>query len=384
MKTPPVDVKSLNLINPTSIAEYLKRHEWEKVSDKNEASVWSFALKDGRVARVLLPNSNEPPDFSSRIYDIIRVISTVEERPETDVLLSIKSAARFAEDFARNVFNFRLTREKTSASGLPIKRLGTLLTSFQALVYAIAQYEEGIATESGPIANYILGSTTFSIVTTFKGSFGITLVNDLPEQGDQKGLLADLEGYEPLPERTIKSFMDLVESSTQEDSLKKNLVKIRKRAASGYRNFLLALSSTETDNVFEWGRPGHENSKAVQLSRLDVLKAVEIANKTVTEEPVEIDIEIAEWIGGNARREDFEIKDVSTEDTYFGKVASTAKVNAGNAIWHGLYSAKVLEEIELNESTQQISRKHTLLYLGPLTEKDQSERESPTNNYLEE
>jgi hypothetical protein len=379
-----IDYASLSTINPHIVSSYLASQGWEQLDSDENQSIWQYSVTSSKKAKVLIPLNKDIPDFESRIFDLIRVVSKVEKRPEADILKSIKSAIELAEVFSRNVLNLRLTRENSKSEGLPVKRLGTLLTSFQTLVYAIAQYEEGIAAESGPIANYILDTTTFSVVTTFKGSFGITLINDLPEKGEQKGLLADVEGYEPLPERTIQGFMELVRSSTDEDSLKNSLIKVRKRAASGYRNFLLALSDTETDNIFEWGRPGHESSEIVHLSRSDVLRAVEIANKTVTEEPIEIDIEIAEWIGGNARREDFEIKDLSTDETYFGKVAPTARENAGNAIWHGLYKAKVLEEIELNESTQQISRKHTLLYLGPLAEEEKADELSSGNQALEQ
>jgi hypothetical protein len=360
---------SLININPQSVSLYLSGQGWREVHSSERESIWEFNLPSGnRKARLLLPKDKTIPDFAEQLYDLIRALSKIESRPESEVFSSIKSASEIARKASRNVINLRLTRKNTSAQGIPAKKLGSLLTSFQVLVYAIAQYEEGIASESGKIANYIVDATTFSMTTTFKGSFGITLVNDVPEKGDQKGVLDDLEGFKPLPERTIQRFMVLIKASTEEEALKKNLIKVKRRAASSYRNFLLALFDSEADNIFEWGCPGSEDSEVAYLSRSEVLRAVEIANKTVTEEPIEIVIELAEWIGGNSRREDFEIKNISTDETYYGKVDPAAKDSAGNAIWNNLYQAKVREEIELNEATQVISRKHTLLYLGPLTE----------------
>lgn len=362
MKRVAIDIDSLSEINPHEISSYLISKGWKQLKSRQDSIIWEMSIAD-RTARILLPLNKNIPDFCDRIYDLIRAVSSVENRPESEVLLSIRTSLEIAKLKKRQIIRFRLSSGFGIENGIPAKRLGPILVNFQSLINSIAQYEEGKATASGAIPQYIIDKTQFSVTSTFEGSFGITLENELPEDGDQKSLLE-----ESLIQRSLRSFMQLLKASKKEATLKEKLVIIKKRAASNYRNFLMTLSDAGTDNVFEWGSPDTEESERVELSLSDIVNAFEVASKTVTEEPNEIEILKAEWIGGNSRREDFEVKDIDTDITYVGHVSAQAMANAKLAVWHGIYTAKIQEEIEIVQSTQEIKRKYTLLFLEPYVE----------------
>ncbi|MGB3493621.1 MAG: hypothetical protein WBA57_12895 [Elainellaceae cyanobacterium] len=366
MKSAAIDIESLGEINPEDLSFYLERHGWRKdnESKRDGASIWTLRLGDERLARVLVPLDNNEPDFSLTIYDLIRILSTVENRSEAEVFLSVKGSSATAKNINKQVINLRLSHEDGNPNTLEIRKLGPLLVNLQALINAIAQYEDGIPTEVGPISKDITNKTQFSVVTTFKGSFGITLANEAESALIQRTIFDEVE--EPLIHKTIRNFMSLLEVSTEEEQLREHLVRIRKRAASGYRNFLLALAIAETNNVIEWGSPNGEASKRVELSFIDVMNAVNIVSKITIEEPRNTEIELAEWIGGNARRRDFEIQDISTGETYRGEVSPQAIRDAERARWHDVYRALIQEDLVVDTSTQNVKKRFTLMSLDSL------------------
>lgn len=361
MKRTTIDIASLQAIDPESISLYLSGQQWHQIKTFEDSSLWSLELQDGQIARILLPLDKSLPDFDSRIYDLIRALSQVEDRPPSDVLNSIKNALQIAKESSKEVLNLHLSKADKDLDGIPAKYLGSLLGNFQALMNAIAQFEDGKANNIGPISREILKLSEFSVIRTFKGSFGISLAHEILDV-EQLDLLQD-----PLARRSMESLIQLLKSSKKESELRENLIRFKKRVASGYRKFLMALTQAEIDSVFEWGSPEGDRLERVKLSYAEALQAMAIASKTVVEEPTEIEIETAEWIGGNSRREDFELKDVATDETYVGKVAASALADAKQARWYELYKAVLLEEIEVNESTQEAQSKFILLSLMPLT-----------------
>jgi hypothetical protein len=356
-----IDINSLNIIDPESISFYLAHQGWERDETFNGDNVWVFLLEDGRRARVLLPSDRQSPDYASRIYDLVRVLSRVEKRSEIDILVSIKGSLTTALERTQQVVNLRLSHGNKNLSTIPISKLGPLLTNLQILINAIAQYEEGCPTESGPISQDIISKSQFSVITTFKGSFGISLANEVPPGEFQTSISDILEP--PLIQRTLDNFMSLLAASTEEKKLKKHLIKIKKRAASGYKNFLISLASAETNNIFEWGSPDKGEVNRVELSYFDVINAIHVVNQTSVEEPTEVEIEMAEWMGGYARKEDFELVDLQTGEVYRGEVSPSAMGEASKATWHAIYRVTLLQELTIDQATQSIRKKFTLIDL---------------------
>ena len=117
MKTPNLDLEDLQLIDPRKTLQYLKSNEWIEIESKSTEDylILKRLTQDSRSAYTLLPLDSTIPDFASRIYDLIKVISIVENRPQSDVLNSIKSAKEVAEGIDRDILNFKLKFNRTYA-----------------------------------------------------------------------------------------------------------------------------------------------------------------------------------------------------------------------------------------------------------------------------
>ena len=117
MKTPNLDLEDLQLIDPHKTLQYLKSNEWIEIESKSTEDylILKRLTQDSRSAYTLLPLDSTIPDFASRIYDLIKVISIVENRPQSDVLNSIKSAKEVAEGIDRDILNFKLKFNRTYA-----------------------------------------------------------------------------------------------------------------------------------------------------------------------------------------------------------------------------------------------------------------------------
>ncbi|MEO0684730.1 MAG: hypothetical protein AAFY76_06680, partial [Cyanobacteria bacterium J06649_11] len=200
-----------------------------------------------------------------------------------------------------------------------------------------------------------------SVISTFEGSFGLRFI-----ASNSREQLSYLE--EPLIRQSVTELFALLKVSENEDLLKKSLVRLRKRTASSFRNFLIALSALEVDSVIEWGSPEKALGGQIELSRLAVTKALHTVTRTVVETPDEFEI-IAEWIGGNKRTRNFEVRDIEADSeddsTYKGKIAATALKSAEIAQWSQIYKVRLLHEPELNEATEEITSKYTLLEVSP-------------------
>lgn len=363
MKMPILDLDELQDIDPETVLKYLESNGWVEISSKStpEYLIWKHFTQDDKVAFVLLPLDDKAPDFPSRIYDLINVLAIVEERSQSNVLDSLKAAREFAEAKDRDVLNFRLKFEDNSQREVLAGKLGKLLVSFQNLVNGIAQFRAGSPSIAGPIPDRILQQSQISVLGAFEGSFGLRLAS-VPPKTEQ------LEAFQkPLIREAFQELFDLVKASSDDQLLKETLVKLRKRSASSYRHFLIALSELRTDNAIEWGSPDKELGGFIEFPYTAVIRALLTVTKTVAEVPDEFDI-LGEWIGGNKRRKVFEVKDIESGETYNGTVSATALKDIEVANISQLYNVRILEEPELNEATQEITRKFTLLRLEKSTD----------------
>lgn len=364
MKTPTLNIDELREIDSNTVLKYLETNGWLKVESKStpEYIISKYLIQDSKEAFVLLPLDNSIPDFPSRIYDLIKVLAVVEQRPQSSVLDSLKSAREFAEEIDRDVLNFKLKFKNRDQREVPAGGLGKFLTSFQNLVNGIAQAHSGSPNAQGLIPNIILNQSQISVVGSFEGSFGLRIASIPPPKMEQ---LDAFQKPEPLIREAFKELFYLVKASQDRNNdrlLKETLVKLGKRSASSYRSFLIALSDLKTDNDIEWGSPDKELGDSIEFSHKAVLRALSIVTKDIAETPIEFEI-FGEWIGGNKRQKNFEVKDIANGKTYRGNVCDTALKDIEVPNISQLYNVIILEEPSLNEATQEISRKYTLLKL---------------------
>jgi hypothetical protein len=367
MKTPTLNIDELKEIDSNTVLKYLESNGWLKIESKStpEYIISKHLIQDSKEAFVLLPLDNSIPDFPSRIYDLIKVLAVVEQRSQSNVLDSLKSAREFAEEIDRDILNFKLKFKNRNQREVPAGGLGKFLTSFQNLVNGIAQSRSGSPTAQGLIPNIILNQSQISVIGSFEGSFGLRIASTPPPKMEQ---LDAFQKPEPLIREAFKELFDLVKASKDnEQLLKETLVKLGKRSTSSYRNFLMALSDLKTDNDIEWGSPNKELGDSIEFPHKAVLTALSIVTKNIAEEPIEFEI-LGEWIGGNKRQKNFEVKDVLSGKNYRGNVIDTAIRDIELANISQLYNVSILEEPSFNETTQEITRQFTLLKLEKSTD----------------
>lgn len=72
-----------------SINLYLRTHGWEReTSAQGEPSLWRLPTEDGTF-EVVAPSSRQARDFEGRVEELLRTVSTAEDREPADVLRDI-------------------------------------------------------------------------------------------------------------------------------------------------------------------------------------------------------------------------------------------------------------------------------------------------------
>jgi hypothetical protein len=91
MRTEILDIDKLQNISPETISAYLEKNGWDVIESRSNpaCSIWKHPSHDGREAFVLLPLDREVPDFSFRVYDLIRVLAVVEDRSLENIFNSL-------------------------------------------------------------------------------------------------------------------------------------------------------------------------------------------------------------------------------------------------------------------------------------------------------
>jgi hypothetical protein len=363
MKTPNLDLEDLQLIDPHKTLQYLKNNKWVEIESKSteEYLILKHLTKDDRKAYTLLPLDSTIPDFASRIYDLIKVISIVENRSQSDVLSSIKSAKEFAEETDRDILNFKLKFKDSAQREVLAVQLGELLISFQNLVIGITCSQMGVPNIAGRIPNSMLEKSRISVVGTFEGSFGLRIAPTRSSTG-QLDIL-----QKPITRKAFEELFYLLKVSKDDKNLlKQTLVKLGKRSTSSYKIFLTTLYKMKTDNTLEWGSSDKKSGDFLEFTYQAVARALAVVSDEVSEKPIEFEI-CGRWIGGNKRQKIFEIKDDENEKTYRGIVDNKALEDIKLANIDKSYNVTISEELILSEATQEVTTKYVLLKLEELS-----------------
>jgi hypothetical protein len=360
MNFPSISIEKLSAINPETVVNYLRHASWYQ--DEIEAghhAIWK--LKSQKEYIVLLPLNAEIPDFSNRMYDVIRTLSTIEHRPESEIFNDLANVTQIAQDLGREVLNLHLylgkDQSKPEASA---KKLGHILTTLQDTIDAIGQVEGGRATPLGKIAQEITDRTSLDVISLFKGSFGIRLAAAPPSEQ-----LNWLENP-PLAETVIGNFIALLNSGSNKAKLSKLMQKYQQRTASRYRKFLIALTDAEADLLVEWGSPNLQKSGAANLSSLDAWRAIEICSELVTNEPEEYEVVGTLW-AIDRKRKTFRLEDIYEGKVYFGKIADDVLESDVQMIANPPtnYRARIQAILQENPTTGEASLEYKLTALAP-------------------
>ncbi|MGH3997895.1 MAG: hypothetical protein ACRDTJ_10585 [Pseudonocardiaceae bacterium] len=86
-----IAVDAMAGIDPAGIVAYLRASGWREAGSYGRAAVWT-RLVNGAEAEVLVPVSGELRDYPTRLAELVGTLSTVEQRPASEVLQDLRSS----------------------------------------------------------------------------------------------------------------------------------------------------------------------------------------------------------------------------------------------------------------------------------------------------
>lgn len=89
---PRLPADALTAVDLAGAAAYLRATGWEETGRYHRAVVWTAAVDGGR-AEVLLPTRSGVGDYATRMADMIGTLSSVERRPEPEILRDLQSTS---------------------------------------------------------------------------------------------------------------------------------------------------------------------------------------------------------------------------------------------------------------------------------------------------
>ncbi|NOT13969.1 MAG: hypothetical protein HOP21_00045 [Methylotenera sp.] len=257
---------------------------------------------------------------------------TVINQNETD-------PATVAHRELRETLNVIINPKNKNRTEAPARKLGSLLEAIQELLDALGQKINGNPTIKGAISSDILSATEVELALLFPGSIGLQL-----KAKNSCDLLGDSLAGEALQE-----LLNLASARGDKDLLSNKLHSLRGRSASKYKLFLESISSLETDLKLDWGSPKEGRGQSINLSKTEILKALEIVSEINVEMADEIEIQ-STLIGLNIRTMTYEILSAENEK-FAGKISEEAKAEAANATINNRYIAKLKQLIEVQATT---------------------------------
>jgi hypothetical protein len=322
--------------------------------------------EDGFVYEVIINSDNSPERVEvlgceNLIDDWLPMPNEfIEFENEPLPVWEVKDAPRTAKQIQRETLNLIFQFPTPNPTEAPVAFLGGILESVQSVFNALGQAIDGTPTPTGKIPRSITEKTQLTVLGTFPGSFGIELAT-LPE-----GIKKDNANY--LVEIALNEFLELVKMSgnpeDNADILRQKLWTLKSRVASGYRDFLLNLSKSETNLRFNWGSPNQERGGSVELPLSSIKKALKVISRTEDETVREYEI-IGKLIGLNIRTKSYEILISETNKKYSGRIIDEAIPRVETATLSKVYISTIREVKEISPTTPEGKLKNKLVALRP-------------------
>ena len=353
-----------NALEIETIHEYLENKGWKEERKIDDMALILSISKNNTKYSILLPLDKDISDFASRMYDVLRTLEVVEERPSIEILDNFKNTHQIAleKDCEILSMRFQYIYDK-HRNQFPAKKIGNILTSLQDVFDAVGQSESGQTISRGKIKKEILERTEISVFDTFQGSFGVKLA--LAPKPEQLELLE-----RPLAEKVAEKFLQLAKFSNNSDKeeLQKLLTTLNRRAASTYRKFLLNLITSESNLSIEWGSINPQAGGKANLTYEKTISTVEFINKMEAEAPEEYNIE-GELLSASKIRNIIEIKNIKEKEKYSIKIPENILNNPTIDLTIGyLYSVTFLEITSINPTTGEEKFERTVTDISRLSQ----------------
>ncbi len=348
-----------NSLEPQAVFGYLEDKGWkEEKKIDTRGSILITAKNDNKYS-VLLPLEKDLPDFSSRMYDVLRVLEVVENRPQAEIIKGLINVEKIAKEKQREILILKFKSQDKQE--LPAAKMGNLLMSLQQFLAAVGQSETAINSENERNQKGVLKKIQLSVLET--GDFGIKL--GLPPHKD---LSNDSEIL--LAERVAATFLELVESSANPDKepLKQLLLKLERKAVSSYGQLLVSLKGLKADICVEWGSVNPEAGGRGSLSKTDIQKAIKYVKFWQRQQHQIITVR-GKLLGANLSKNIVTIEEVNTGKNYVAKLREELLKEGKFDLTIGrVYSAKFEELISINPATGTEKTRRTVMELAEFKE----------------
>ena len=202
----------------------------------------------------------------------------------------------------------------------PASTVARTLNSLQDVLDSIGNAQSPDAKSSGPIPNKVTDRTQLYAVPFFAGSLGIELV-----AGDSGDLFTS-----SLAETSLNGLLELIDAGSDHDKLREQFTRLTVRTARRYRKFMDSLAEAGTNVELEVGAPRPSAERHVMLLRSRIVEIIEALYLTDTAKPDIIEFP-AELIMHNKRTRAFEVRRLSDQQLFKGKVTGAALDAAGHA-----------------------------------------------------
>lgn len=243
----PFLLKNLNGITAASVEKYLLLTGWTKDDTFNNHKMWVFRNNTDSEIVIAVPANENTKDFYARIYDLVKMISEVENVPEQEIIDSLKSAYT---DRAQ----FRIIAESSKSGKIPLGYAARCLEGLKELVlYAACAEENAKPVCARTYNNAKTNLDHFQFAQTQIGSFVFNIdVQVADEENEQLFLLeAAPPAFEPVEHKIIKRIETAIQ---QVDSVVNRQVKIGDLIEYAYEdgitaNMCDAISKLKPDGV---------------------------------------------------------------------------------------------------------------------------------------
>jgi hypothetical protein len=344
-----------NCLEPQAVFSYLEDKGWkEEKKIDTRASILTTAKNDKQYS-VLLPLEKDLPDFASRMYDVLRVLEVVENRPQAEIIKGLINVDKIAKEKQREILIIKFKSQYNQE--LPASKMGKMLMSLQKFFAAVGQSETAINSDNGRSPKRVLKKIKLSVLES--GDFGIKL--GLPPDNDSSN-----DSEIPLAERVAATFLELVKSSGNSDKepLKQLLLKLERKAVSSYGKLLVVLKGLKADINVEWGSVNAEAGGRGSLSKTDIQKAIKYV-KFWQEQQHQIITVKGKLLGANLTQNFVKIEEVETGKNYVGKLSEELLKEGNFDLTIGrVYSAKFEELTSINPATGTEKTQRTVMELA--------------------
>lgn len=184
------DPKIFQTLRPLDIASYLRANGWKQVEKRESTAIWALGEEE-----IILPFDTGFADYAHRIADIIRTLSTTEQRSELEIIRDISTVSA-------DVIRFRLAKHTDHFEEIPIDT-GVLFaenvreTIMAAACSALAPKRYFPSRKPDIVMDYL---RKVRIAPADRGSYVITVISPVPTALVQSSLFSD----EPFERKVTK------------------------------------------------------------------------------------------------------------------------------------------------------------------------------------